>query len=135
MCSNNNNNNSHNTAERGLIGSLVGSVISAPFRMLGFGGSSAGGHNPYSNAQPRTLREQTLPTTDAPPVTEGDFGTRTGRLTESAKRNNRIGNNGNENDEFFDAPLSSQTDLESHHAGVDESGGDIKAVWKRFNLK
>ena len=135
MSSNNNNNNSHNTAERGLIGSLVGSVISAPFRMLGFGGSSAGGHNPYSNAQPRTLREQTLPTTDAPPVTEGDFGTRTGRLTESAKRNNRIGNNGNENDEFFDAPLSSQTDLESNHAGVDESGGDIKAVWKRFNLK
>jgi len=135
MGSNNNNNNSHNTAERGLIGGLVGSVISAPFRMLGFGGSSAGGHNPYSNAQPRTLREQTLPTTDAPPVTEGDFGTRTGRLTESAKRNNRIGNNGNENDEFFDAPLSSQTDLESHHAGVDESGGDIKAVWKRFNLK
>ena len=135
MSSNNNNNNSHNTAERGLIGSLVGSVISAPFRMLGFGGSSAGGHNPYLDAQPRTLREQTLPTTDTPPVTEGDFGTRTGRLTESAKRNNRIGNNGNENDEFFDAPLSSQTDLESHHAGVDESGGDIKAVWKRFNLK
>ena len=135
MGSNNNNNNSHNTAERGLIGSLVGSVISAPFRMLGFGGSSAGGHNPYLDAQPRTLREQTLPTTDAPPVTEGDFGTRTGRLTESAKRNNRIGNNGNEKDEFFDAPLSSQTDLESHHAGVDESGGDIKAVWKRFNLK
>lgn len=135
MSSNNNNNNSHNTAERGLIGSLVGSVISAPFRMLGFGGSSAGGHNPYLDAQPRTRREQTLPTTDAPPVTEGDFGTRTGRLTESAKRNNRIGNNGNKNDEFFDAPLSSQTDLESHHAGVDESGGDIKAVWKRFNLK
>lgn len=132
----NNNNNSRNTAEGGIIGSLVGSVISAPFRMLGFGGSSAGGNNPYSNAQPRTLREQTLPTTDAPPVTEGDFGTRTGRLTENAKRNTRVlGGNGNENDEFFDAPLSSQTDLESHHAGVDESGGDIKAVWKRFNLK
>ena len=125
--------NNNSAGVVGAIGNVVGSVINAPVRLLGFGSrNTASTDNPYVNARaPRTLREQTLPSTESIPVSEGDFGTRTGRLTESAKRNARVPNN-DDNDEFFDAPLSSQTDLESHHAGVDE---DVKAVWRRFNLK
>ena len=123
------------TAEGGgadIISSVVGSVISAPFRLLGFGddGGSQGNNNSYVNTRPpRTLREQTLPTTESP-VSEGDSGTRTGRLTENAKRNNRTAND--DNDEFFDAPLSSQTDLESHDAGVDAVRASMRTVWRKF---
>ena len=110
------------------VSSVIGSVISAPFRLLGFrdDGGSQGNNNSYVNTRsPRTLREQTLPTTESP-VSEGDFGTRTGRLTENAKRNNRSANDDN------DAPLSSQTDLESHDAGMDADRAGMRAVWRKF---
>jgi len=133
MGNSNSSSNNNSAGVVGAIGNVVGSVINAPVRLLGFGSrNTASTDNPYVDARaPRTLCEQTLPSTESIPVSEGDFGTRTGRLTESAKRNARVPNN-DDNDEFFDAPLSSQTDLESHHAGVDE---DVKAVWRRFNLK
>jgi hypothetical protein len=133
MGNSNSSSNNNSAGVVGAIGNVVGSVINAPVRLLGFGSrNTASTDNPYVDARaPRTLREQTLPSTESIPVSEGDFGTRTGRLTESAKRNARVPDN-DDNDEFFDAPLSSQTDLESHHAGVDE---DVKAVWRRFNLK
>jgi len=133
MGNSNSSSNNNSAGVVGAIGNVVGSVITAPVRLLGFGSrNTASTDNPYVDARaPRTLCEQTLPSTESIPVSEGDFGTRTGRLTESAKRNARVPNN-DDNDEFFDAPLSSQTDLESHHAGVDE---DVKAVWRRFNLK